>query len=160
MPASVAAILAAGGRGDRARDPRDDRPKQLRHLGGRPVWEWSYDVLRATCDQIVVVATGELARSLTALGIRVAQPGATRQGSVFNGLELIETEQVVVHDAARPFLNIDTVLSTIHALDDADGSFAAIPVRETLAYIKDGSMTGVVPRQSILSVQTPQAFST
>jgi 2-C-methyl-D-erythritol 4-phosphate cytidylyltransferase len=33
-------------------------------------------------------------------------------------------------------------------------------VRETLAHIRDGLMTGVVPRDSILSVQTPQAFST
>ncbi|MEA2516192.1 MAG: 2-C-methyl-D-erythritol 4-phosphate cytidylyltransferase [Actinomycetota bacterium] len=158
--ASVAAILAAGGKGERARDPRDDRPKQLRHLGGRPLWEWSFDVLRATCDEVVVVADGELAVSLASRGIKVAPPGTTRQGSVANGLELIETEQVVVHDAARPFVDIDTVISALHALDEADGAFAAIPVRETLAYIKDGLMTGVVPRQSILSVQTPQSFWT
>ena len=80
--------------------------------------------------------------------------------SVSNGLELVETEQVVVHDAARPFVDIDTVIAAIHALDDADGAFAAIPVRETLAHVKDGLMTGVVPRQSILSVQTPQTFWT
>jgi 2-C-methyl-D-erythritol 4-phosphate cytidylyltransferase len=124
------------------------------------LWEWSFDVLRATCDEVVVVAAGELAASLASRGIKVAPPGTTRQGSVANGLELIETEQVVVHDAARPFVDIDTVISAIHALDEADGAFAAIPVRETLAYIKDGLMTGVVPRQSILSVQTPQSFWT
>ena len=97
---------------------------------------------------------------MTKRGVRIAPPGDTRQGSVASGLELVETEHVVVHDAARPFLDIDTVMSSIHALDDADGVFAAIPVRETLAHIKDGVMTGVVPRTSILSVQTPQAFAT
>jgi 2-C-methyl-D-erythritol 4-phosphate cytidylyltransferase len=109
---------------------------------------------------VIVVAAGELADHLRSQDIKVAVPGATRQGSVSNGLELVETEQVVVHDAARPFVDIDTVLASIQALDDADGAFAAVPVRETLAHVKDGSMTGVVPRQSILSVQTPQSFWT
>ena len=66
----------------------------------------------------------------------------------------------MIHDAARPFVIADIVASAIDALEDADGSFAAIPVRETLAHVRDGVMTGVVPRDSILSVQTPQAFST
>lgn len=112
------------------------------------------------CAEVIVVAPDDLAPSLIERGIRVARPGATRQGSVSNGLELVETEQVVVHDAARPFVDIDMVLSSIHALDDADGAFAAVPVRETLAHIKDGTMSGVVPRASIVSVQTPQSFST
>jgi 2-C-methyl-D-erythritol 4-phosphate cytidylyltransferase len=129
-------------------------------LGGRPLWRWSFEVLTATCDQVIVVAAGELADEIRALGVTVAEPGSTRQGSVSNGLQLVETEQVVVHDAARPFVDIDTVLASIHALDDADGAFAAVPVRETLAHVKEGAMTGVVPRQSILSVQTPQTFWT
>ena len=158
--ASVAAVLAAGGKGDRARDPSDDRPKQLRTLGGRALWEWSFEVLRATCDQVIVVAGDELGEILRQKGVTVATPGETRQGSVSNGLESVDTEQVVIHDAARPFVDVDTVIASIHALDDADGAFAAIPVRETLAHVKDGSMAGVVPRQSILSVQTPQTFWT
>lgn len=109
---------------------------------------------------MIVVAGGELAESLRQSGMVVAEPGSTRQGSVSNGLELVETEQVVVHDAARPFVDVDTVIASIQALDAADGAFAAIPVRETLAHVKDGSMSGVVPRQSILSVQTPQTFWT
>lgn len=153
-------MLAAGGKGDRARSRDDDRPKQLRMLGGRPLWRWSFEILTATCDQVIVIAEGELADEVRGLGLTVAEPGSTRQGSVSNGLQLVETEQVVVHDAARPFVDIDTVIASIHALDDADGAFAAVPVRETLAHVKDGAMTGVVPRQSILSVQTPQTFWT
>lgn len=152
--------MAAGGKGDRARDPNDDRPKQFRDLGGRPLWEWSFEILTATCDQVIVVLADDLAGPLRDKGIATAPAGDTRQASVSNGLALVETEQVVVHDAARPFVDIDTVLASIHALDDADGAFAAIPVRETLAHVSDGVMTGVVPRRSILQVQTPQSFWT
>jgi 2-C-methyl-D-erythritol 4-phosphate cytidylyltransferase len=152
--------LAAGGKGDRARAPDDDRPKQFRNLGGRPMWEWSFEVLTATCDQVIVVVADELGGPLRDKGITTATAGDTRQASVYNGLALVHTEQIVVHDAARPFVDIDTVLAAIHALDEADGAFAAIPVRETLAHVSDGVMTGVVPRQSILQVQTPQSFWT
>jgi 2-C-methyl-D-erythritol 4-phosphate cytidylyltransferase len=105
---------------------------------------------------VIIVSDHDLGQS----EVLIATAGETRQLSVSNGLELVETEQVVIHDAARPFVDIDTVIAAIHALDDADGAFAAIPVRETLAHVKDGLMTGVVPRQSILSVQTPQTFWT
>ena len=124
------------------------------------MWEWSFDVLQATCDKVIVVADNAFADLIRQRGIEVAEPGATRQGSVASGLQVVDTEQIVVHDAARPFVDIDTVLSAIQALDDADGAFAAIPVRETLAHVTNGAMAGVVPRQSILSVQTPQSFWT
>lgn len=107
-----------------------------------------------------MVIADDLAGPFKERGIITATAGDTRQASVSSGLALVETEQVVVHDAARPFVDIDTVLASIHALDDADGAFAAIPVRETLAHVTDGAMTGVVPRDSILQVQTPQSFWT
>jgi 2-C-methyl-D-erythritol 4-phosphate cytidylyltransferase len=154
------AILAAGGSGDRARDLADTRPKQFRSLRDRPLWEWSYDVLRALCDPVIVVVPEGLVAELNDRQVRAVAGGDTRQASVANGLAQVVSEQVVIHDAARPFVTPDILQSAIDALDDADGAFAAIPVRETLAHLRDGAMTGVVPRAAILSVQTPQAFWT
>lgn len=124
------------------------------------MWRWSYDVLTELCDPVIVVAPEELVGDLEAAGARAVAGGETRQASVANGLEHVDAEQVLVHDAARPFVTADILQSAIDALDQADGSFAAIPVRETLAHVRDGAMTGVVPRASILSVQTPQVFWT
>ena len=157
---SVAAILAAGGTGDRARDLRDERPKQFRSLQGRALWEWSFEVLAELCDPVIIVVPELLVKEIGDLGHHAVAGGATRQASVENGLAHVIADQVLVHDAARPFVTADIVRSTIEALNQADGSFAAIPVRETLAHVRDGAMTGVVPRDSILSVQTPQAFWT
>lgn len=157
---SVAAILAAGGSGNRARVARHELPKQFRTLVDRPMWEWSFDVLSKVCDPVLIVAPESLVPELEQRGIRAVPGGATRQASVNAGLAHIETEHVLVHDAARPFVAADILAAAIDALDDADGSFAAIPVRETLAHVRDGALAGVVPRESILSVQTPQAFST
>lgn len=124
------------------------------------MWRWSFEVLTEMCDPVIVVGPEDLLTDIEAAGARAVAGGDTRQGSVSNGLEHVITEQVIVHDAARPFVTADILRSAIDALDHADGSFAAIPVRETLAHVHDGAMTGVVPRASILSVQTPQSFWT
>ena len=109
---------------------------------------------------MIVVGPVGLVGELGERGIRVVPGGETRQSSIANGLVHVVSEQVVIHDAARPLVTPDVVRSAIDALDHADGAFAAIPVRETLAHVRDGAMTGVVPRAAILSVQTPQAFWT
>ena len=45
--------------------------------------------------------------------------GETRQDSVWNGLQQIDAETVVVHDAARPLVTADLVRSVLDALGDA-----------------------------------------
>ena len=107
---------------------------------------------------MVVVTPEDDLSSITAS--RVVAGGATRQESVARGLAAIETEQVVVHDAARPLVTEDLLGDVLAALDHADGAFAAIPLRDTLAHVRDHAMTGIVPRAEIVSVQTPQAFWT
>lgn len=110
------------------------------------------------CDPVVVVAPEDELRGLSAS--EAVAGGATRQASIARGLAVIETEQVVVHDAARPLVTHELVTDVVAALDSADGVFAAVGVRDTLAHVRDGAMTGIVPRAEIVSVQTPQAFWT
>lgn len=150
--------MAAGGSGTRARDAHDQLPKQFRHLRGRPVWRWAFEVLAARCDPVVVVAPGARVNDIDVA--HVVEGGATRQASVANGLAYIETDHVVVHDAARPLITPHLLDAVLEALAHADGSFTAVTVRDTLAHVRDGHMTGIVPRAEIVAVQTPQAFRT
>ena len=48
---SVVGIVAAGGHGERL---GADRPKALVVCAGKPLLDWSLDVLEATCDRVVV----------------------------------------------------------------------------------------------------------
>lgn len=127
-------------------------------MHGRALWEWSYEVLSAVCDPVVVVVPADEMPDLAA--VHVVAGGDTRQASVSRGLAAIETEQVVVHDAARPLVTAELIGDVVAALDAADGAFAAIPLRDTLAHVRDDAMTGIVPRAEIVGVQTPQAFWT
>jgi 2-C-methyl-D-erythritol 4-phosphate cytidylyltransferase / 2-C-methyl-D-erythritol 2,4-cyclodiphosphate synthase len=115
------------------------------------------------CDPVIVVVPPEhvaLARSLcTGLARTVVTAGgATRRASVTAGLELVATENVVVHDAARPFLQPRWVELVSSALEDADGAIVAVPVDDTLKRVAGGRVVATVDRTDLWTAQTPQAF--
>jgi 2-C-methyl-D-erythritol 4-phosphate cytidylyltransferase len=86
--------------------------------------------------------------------------GDERQKSVRNGLELVDTQRVVVHDAARPFATVGLVGAVLDGLQGAHGVAPAAPVSDTLKEVRDGRVIRTVERSSLWAVQTPQAFVT
>ena len=87
--------------------------------------------------------------------------GATRQQSVRNGLAALASGgavgQVLIHDAARPFLPAAVVDRLLDALDANEGAVPVLPVVDTLAR-HDVTLGDAVPREDLVRVQTPQAF--
>jgi 2-C-methyl-D-erythritol 4-phosphate cytidylyltransferase len=147
----VWAIVVAAGSGSRFRGS-----KQYQPLGGRRVLDWSLDTARAAVDGVVaVVAEGrddEPAADATVVG------GATRSASVRAGLAAVPDDAtvVVVHDAARPLAGAGLFAAVVAAVDaGADGAVPAVPVTDTLRRV-DG---GAVDRDTLVAVQTPQAFA-
>ncbi len=90
----------------------------------------------------------------------VVAGGATRQQSVANGLQWVESTRVVIHDAARPFATAQAVLKVLDALENADAAVTAVPVDETLKKVDAGVVVGTIERTGLYRVQTPQAFRT
>jgi 2-C-methyl-D-erythritol 4-phosphate cytidylyltransferase len=88
----------------------------------------------------------------------VAPGGASRQESVANGLELVRSDVVVVHDAARPLATPELVRAVLAPLDGTEGAVAAVPVDETLKLVESGRVSATVDRTGLWRVQTPQAF--
>ncbi|MGH2826907.1 MAG: 2-C-methyl-D-erythritol 4-phosphate cytidylyltransferase [Actinomycetota bacterium] len=157
----TSAIVAAGGRGERA---RGGTLKQFQVLGGRPLIAWSLDVMvTAGCEPIVVVVPPESipeARSLLGDGVVVVAGGASRQESVRNGLAHVSTVNVVVHDAARPFVTPEMIERTVVSLEDAEGAIVATPLDETLKRVDGDVVADTVTRAHLWRVQTPQSFRT
>ncbi|MFN2588313.1 MAG: 2-C-methyl-D-erythritol 4-phosphate cytidylyltransferase [Actinomycetota bacterium] len=160
---SVAGIVAAGGQGRRAGflGPAEP-PKQFRPLGGLPLIGWSVRLLTdAGCDPVVVVVPeGSWTDRLSGFEVRVVLGGDERQKSVRNGLSVVDTPSVVVHDAARPFATPALVRDVLAALKDAHGAAPAVPVADTLKEVRDGRVIRTVERSSLWAIQTPQAFRT
>lgn len=161
LPA-FAAIVVAAGSGSRA-----GGAKQWRRLGGKPVVRWSVEaLLKAGAEDLVVVAApGSEAEAESALagltGWRLAAGGATRADSVLNGLAALgepDDRPVLIHDAARPLLDVGVIRRTIEALAEADGALPALPVADSLRRATGGVVSGAVDRDSLWRAQTPQAF--
>ena len=158
---SCIALIVAAGRGSRA---GDGPPKQYRLLGGRPVLSHA---LRPLCAHPAITGVRvvihpddrdlyEDAATGQHLGAAIAG-GATRRESVLAGLEAIAASggarQVLIHDAARPFLPAAVIDRLLAALN---GHEAAIPVLDVVdSLVRDGES---LPRAGIKRVQTPQAF--
>ena len=158
------AVIAAAGSGRRA---GGDRPKQWRLLAGKPVLRWSAEGLAAAGAErlAVVVADGDEAAAAGALqglsGVRIVRGGAERADSVKAGLAALAdapSEAVLIHDAARPFVQPRHVARLLDALKDADGAVPVLAVADTLKRTSESGALSTLSREGLLRVQTPQAF--
>jgi 2-C-methyl-D-erythritol 4-phosphate cytidylyltransferase/2-C-methyl-D-erythritol 2,4-cyclodiphosphate synthase len=166
MAATVAAVVVAAGRGQRA---GGDLPKQYRRLLGEPVIRPSLAALAGHAEisvvQPVIHPDDAALFRAASTGLPLLAPvggGASRQASVRAGLEALQAHRpdlVLVHDAARPFAS--QVLIT-RAIAAARTSAAAVPVIAVADTVKTvdaaGCVTGTIERSHVRMVQTPQAF--
>ena len=157
----IAALIVAAGQGMRS---GGGIPKQYRPVGGRAVLAHAIDALAThPAIELVQVVIGETQDELyegAIAGRRLPAPitgGATRRDSVIAGLEAIDADIVLIHDAARPFLPAAVIDRLLDALHHADGAVPALPVADTLAK-GDALLGDSVSRDGIHRIQTPQAF--
>ncbi|APX66323.1 bifunctional 2-C-methyl-D-erythritol 4-phosphate cytidylyltransferase/2-C-methyl-D-erythritol 2,4-cyclodiphosphate synthase [Sphingomonas sp. gentR] len=158
----IAALIVAAGGGSRM---GGGVPKQFRDLGGRPMLSWSHAAFTShpAVDIVLTMVAEEQidhARSLLP-GAWVEAGGASRRESVARGLRhlaLAGVTQVLIHDAARPFLSVDVIDRVLAGLGSADGAMPVLPVADTLARSLDDALGETVPREGVVRVQTPQAF--
>ena len=117
---------------------------------------------------IVVVAEHEvetveqLLRGIDGLkSWRVTIGGSERQFSIANGLKLLpdDAEIVLVHDAARPLVSVQTIEAVIDAAEKFGGAIAAVPCKDTIKVVDaEGFIKYTPPRRELVAVQTPQGF--
>ena len=160
-PVSVTALIVAAGSGNRL---GGGVPKQYRLLGGRPVLRRAVESLvshPAIGSVRVVIGEGqaELAASaLAGLDVGAFVPGgAERADSVRAGLEAVDGDTILVHDAARPFCPAAVIDRLLAPLEFYEGAAPVLAVSDTLARAA-GTLGDRIDRTAMVRVQTPQAF--
>jgi 2-C-methyl-D-erythritol 4-phosphate cytidylyltransferase/2-C-methyl-D-erythritol 2,4-cyclodiphosphate synthase len=158
---SVTALIVAAGKGERLAGAL---PKQYRPIGGKPVLRWAVEAFlnhAAMKDVRVVIAPGQDELAAEALaGVDVGgfiHGGEQRADSVRIGLAAIESDVVLVHDAARPFCPPTVIDRLLAQLEFVEGAAPVLPIGDTLARA-DGMLGEPVDRAGLVRVQTPQAF--
>jgi 2-C-methyl-D-erythritol 4-phosphate cytidylyltransferase len=91
--------------------------------------------------------------------IKIVGGGATRFQSVKNGLTLIEylSAVVAIHDAARPYVSIETIERCYKTAEQLGNAVPVIQVNESLRQV-NGNINKAVNRNQFKIVQTPQCF--
>jgi 2-C-methyl-D-erythritol 4-phosphate cytidylyltransferase len=150
---AVVGIIPAAGSGERL---GASGPKAFALCGGRPLLDWSLDVLESVCDRVVVAVPPGFEEAPD----RVAG-GPSRSASVRAALAAApEADIAVVHDAARPLVSRELVERCVAALSDGfDGAVAAAPVSDTIKEADAGRrVVRTLERSKLWAIQTPQVF--
>jgi 2-C-methyl-D-erythritol 4-phosphate cytidylyltransferase len=158
------AVILAAGRSTRMGEGRD---KQLDRLGGKPLMVFAIEKLldHDAVDRVVLTTRDDKvdrvkevlsSYSLTDQ-VHVIVGGVTRQESVSLALEHVESDRVLIHEAARPLISAE-LIDRVTSPDDP----AVVPVIEVPFTVAVGGdqMTAEIERKTLRNVQLPQVFNT
>ena len=171
----VTAIIAAGGSGRRLGAAV---PKQLLDLAGQSMLARSVGAFdrHPKVDEVIVALPVDLVDSARTIVGKVTGPiryvagGGSRQDSVARAFELVgeQTDIVLVHDAARPFVSADLITRAIAAAADYGAAIAAVPVTDTVkrvtpdpaapTIVGDAGPRGDLPGADAAGVSTSRCF--
>jgi len=164
----VTAIVPAAGGGTRM---KAGLPKQYLPLVGVPLLTRTLQVLWASeCldGLILVVPPGDeerCRREILApfrISVDAVVPGGEdRQASVYAGLlhARAETDLILVHDGARPFVTPAVVRAAVTAAAEFGGAVVAVPVTDTIKVAdRDGWLVETPERGRLWAAHTPQVF--
>lgn len=147
--------------------------KQFAELGGVPILVHTLRKF-AACSQVsdIWVAlrkneTGDFRLQLDREGLKkpveFVEGGDHRQQSVANALRAIPAKDddiVLVHDAVRPFVEVETIQAVIAAVEKAGAAIAGVPAVDTIKKVERTAQDAVVmltiPREQVVMAQTPQ----
>ena len=165
----VSAIVLAAGKGIRLKSRLS---KPLVRIKGRPMLIYSLRVLDSQpgIREIIVVGNKSNLKAITAAVKKykisrvtaVVQGGLRRQDSVSSGLRYVDkdAELVLVHDAARPFINRLLVSRLIKETMRHGAAIYGVAVKSTIkkADGRNFLVRRTISRNNLWEIQTPQVF--
>ncbi len=162
------AVVLAAGKGSRM---NSDKLKQYMELNGYPLLYYSLLAFEKSRVDEIVLVTGEGEEGYCRAKIiekyqfhkvkKIVPGGGERYLSVYQGLLAVnDTDIVLIHDGARPFLDQKIIERTICAAEQFGSGVAAMPVKDTIKIADEDQFVLQTPDRSRLwMMQTPQTFS-
>jgi 2-C-methyl-D-erythritol 4-phosphate cytidylyltransferase len=174
----VAVILPAAGLGTRmgkgSAEKAGTSRKQFMLLEGSPILMHTVRKFVALdrVREIVVAVRAEdlewvgamLAAEFPGGRARAVEGGNSRQQSVENALATLteETSLVAVHDAVRPFIDLETIRKVLDEASETGAAIVGVPAVDTVKQVTRGMgrvlIRATLPRDKLVLAQTPQVF--
>ena len=151
-------IILASGDGTRM---NNDIPKQFMQINNKMIIEYSIiEFLKNDMiDEIIVVSKQDWIEKIKKKykNIKIVAGGKTRSESSYIGLSSCgeNIENVLIHDAARPFVNQNLIKKCIENLKKYD---AVVPIVACTDSVINCIDINYINRDEIKFIQTPQGF--
>ena len=113
------------------------------------------------CAEIVIVTQKEnfdLCQFDCATPLILCEGGTNRQDSVFQGLLQTTKEFVMIHDGARPFVDVQLLEKLAQRVCEVKACILAVPCKDTIKVVHHGQIQETPDRNTLYQAQTPQAF--
>ena len=108
-------------------------------------------------DEIIISANNSIMDILEDMfsnpKIRIIEGGNTRQKSVYNALQAVNNEYVLIHDGARPLIRKDTIAYVLEAVVEKD---AVSVMTKTTDTIKEVDAEGLLEQSIVLNYIIPK----
>ncbi len=161
----ITALVVAAGHGSRM---GGDLPKQYQKLAGRSILRHAIDNLyadhRIETVRVIIDPDHQTLYAAAVQGLDLAPAilgGPDRQASVMNGLAALRPaapDIVLIHDAARPFVDSAVLDRLFSALQHHKGAIAALPVVDSVKRAERAIIDDEIDREGLWRAQTPQGF--
>lgn len=162
----ISAVLVAAGASTRM---NKGVSKQLLPLNGKMVLSYTISSF-LNCDiidEIVVVCPvneTEYFQSVfsveSSIPLKFTEGGSSRQQSVFNGVLQtdVKSDIIAVHDGARPLISSMLIENAVSDCIKFSAVTPAVPVKDTIKEVSEGTVESTPDRSKLWAVQTPQVF--
>jgi 2-C-methyl-D-erythritol 4-phosphate cytidylyltransferase len=170
----VAVIIPAAGLGTRmAKSQPESGPqsrKQFLHLEGVPILLHTIrkfmrcgrvsEIIVALRAEDIGWVQGLLESEPVGAPVRLVIGGESRQQSVENALHDLagDVALVAVHDAVRPFVDVEHIESVIQEAEAHGAAILGIVPVDTVKRVHLNKIETTIPRERLILAQTPQVF--
>lgn len=148
-------IILLGGSGTRLNAGTN---KILLPLNNLPLFLYSYNKLKKISDKLILVIRKEdedIIKKYVDDKTIIVYGGKERYLSVLNGIKESNSDYVLIHDGARPFIKEESIQNLIKNIDKFDGGMICSKEINTV-YKNNGNNLEIINRESIICAETPQ----
>ena len=156
-------IILAGGTGSRM---NQSVPKQFLALAGKPMILHTLERMERI-DEVgeIIVACHPQYKELLEMHIaaymlkkpyQIVDGGATRQQSAYLGVKVAKYEDIIIHEAARPFVTTQEFKALMSS--DAECATYGIDIPFTVSLRSGDVIDGLLERDKLVNIQLPQKF--
>lgn len=131
--------------------------KLLEKVNDKCIYEYSLDTFLSFNLPVILVVSEidyDFFVKNNKNNVVIVKGGATRNESVLNALNKVNTKRVLIHDAARALVSSDIIKACLNSKSEA--YYVYVPLKDTIRLLDNKTLD----RNKLLSVQTPQGGET